>query len=97
MTRALLAAALPLLVAAQDPAGGWLGYAQALPPASSPNARLTLMSARWKVASNPRRSNSFYSPWFGCDTQDNLNLMQVRLFVQTKRFLFGADKTRPPK
>ena len=59
----VIAAALPLLVAAQDPAQGWLGYAQALPPASSPNARLTFMSAKWLVGSNPKNSNSFFSPW----------------------------------
>ena len=62
--------------AAQDPAGGWLGYARALPPSGKPGQRLTYISARWKNNANPRPSNSFYSPWFGIDTSDNLNLLQ---------------------
>jgi hypothetical protein len=65
MAKALAAALLLSSAAAQDPAGGWLGYAQALPPSGKPGQRLTFISAKWKVGSNPRNSNSFFSPWFG--------------------------------
>jgi hypothetical protein len=34
------------------------------------------MDAYWKVGATPRNSGSFYSPWFGSDTTDNLNLIQ---------------------
>ena len=30
----------------------------------------------WKVGATPPQSNSFYSPWFGIDASDNLNLLQ---------------------
>ena len=44
-----------------------------LPPVPpTQGARLTYISAKWKVLSNPRNSQSFYSPWFGIDTTDNL-------------------------
>ena len=46
----------------------------ALPPIKG--QRLTYMSATWVNLDNARNSNSFYSPWFGCDTTDNLNLLQ---------------------
>ena len=76
MLSALLAAAALATAAAQDPAQGWLAYARALPPSGKPGQRLTYISARWKNNANPRNSNSFYSPWFGIDTADNLNLLQ---------------------
>ena len=76
MLFAVIAAAALATAAAQDPAGGWLAYARALPPSGKPGQRLTSISARWKNNANPRNSNSFYSPWFGIDTADNLNLLQ---------------------
>ncbi len=76
MLSALIAAAALATAAAQDPAQGWLAYARALPPSGKPGQRLTYISARWKNNANPRNSNSFYSPWFGIDTADNLNLLQ---------------------
>lgn len=75
LATAVLVSALTL-TAAQDPAGGWLGYARALPPSGKPGQRLTKISARWKNLRNPTPSQSFYSPWFGIDTADNLNLLQ---------------------
>lgn len=65
--------ALLAVAAAQDPAQGWLGYATAQCPEGT---KLTLLDAYWKVGATPRNSNSFYSPWFGQDTSDNLNLLQ---------------------
>jgi hypothetical protein len=54
-----------------------------LPPPSShlspqcpPGTRLTFLDANWNVGKTPRQSNSFYSPWFGSDPADNLNLIQ---------------------
>jgi hypothetical protein len=76
MLHTLTLAATLACVSAQDPAGGWLGYARALPPGGIPGQRLTKISARWKNNAAPRRSSSFYSPWFGIDTSDNLNLLQ---------------------
>ena len=63
MFAALLVAAALSTAAAQDPAGGWLAYARALPPSGKPGQRLTFISARWKNNANPRPSNSFFSPW----------------------------------
>merc|ERR1719231_508378 len=34
------------------------------------------MEAKWKVPAAPRQSQAFYSPWFGIETSDNLNLLQ---------------------
>lgn len=59
---------------AQDPAQGWLAYSRVLP--STKGQRLTYISAKWKNLANARSSQSFYSPWFGIDTTDNLNLLQ---------------------
>eukprot|EP01127_Copromyxa_protea_P002191 TRINITY_DN12081_c0_g1_i1.p1 TRINITY_DN12081_c0_g1~~TRINITY_DN12081_c0_g1_i1.p1 ORF type:complete len:222 (-),score=43.28 TRINITY_DN12081_c0_g1_i1:21-686(-) len=60
-------------VFAQDPPPGWLGYATATCP---PNTKLTHMEAKWKVGANPQPSGAFFSPWFGADTTDNMNLIQ---------------------
>jgi hypothetical protein len=62
-------------VLAQDPANGWLGYATGLYTANR-NAPITFIEAYWKCGSNPPKSNAFFSPWFGLDTTDNLNLIQ---------------------
>ena len=59
---------------AQDPANGWLAFSSAYPPIAG--QRLTFMSATWVNLDNAKDSSSFYSPWFGCDTTDNLNLLQ---------------------
>jgi len=61
------------VVMSQDPAQGWLAYATAQCPSGT---RLTSMEAQWKVGANPRPSSAFFSPWFGSDTSDNLNLIQ---------------------
>ena len=34
------------------------------------------MDGWWPVGATPKRSQSFYSPWFGIDASDNLNLLQ---------------------
>ncbi|EGD73234.1 hypothetical protein PTSG_04950 [Salpingoeca rosetta] len=73
-------AALLLLLAvagcavAQDPAEGWLGYAKGVNP--SGEGIITYIEAKWRVGSNPRRGGAFFSPWFGIETSDNLNLIQ---------------------
>lgn len=61
-------------VVAQDPAPGWLGYAKGVNPSGT--GFLTYIEAKWKVGAAPRPSNSFFSPWFGIESSDNLNLIQ---------------------
>jgi hypothetical protein len=74
MSRLLLLLAVAFaVVRAQDPAPGWTAYATATCP---PNSRLTKMQAKWTVLGNANPSQAFYSPWFGSDTSDNLNLLQ---------------------
>ena len=34
------------------------------------------MDGWWPVGATPKRSQNFYSPWFGIDASDNLNLLQ---------------------
>jgi len=68
----LLALAFPLTFA-QDPAKGWLGYATGVNPGGG---RITFIEAYWKCGATPARSSSFFSPWFGIETSDNLNLLQ---------------------
>jgi len=58
----------------QDPAPGWLAYAVGTNPAQT--GRLTYIEAKWVVGANPRNSDAFYSPWFGIESSDNLNLIQ---------------------
>jgi hypothetical protein len=58
----------------QDPAGGWMAYAVGSVPAGT--QRITKMEATWTVGANPPKSRSFFSPWFGLDPADNLNLIQ---------------------
>jgi len=62
-----------LMVSSQDPAPGWLGYATAQCPAGT---KITHMEALWKVGALPIPSGAFFSPWFGIDTSDNMNLLQ---------------------
>eukprot|EP01123_Difflugia_compressa_P000853 TRINITY_DN10987_c0_g1_i1.p1 TRINITY_DN10987_c0_g1~~TRINITY_DN10987_c0_g1_i1.p1 ORF type:complete len:229 (-),score=43.20 TRINITY_DN10987_c0_g1_i1:20-706(-) len=56
----------------QDPASGWMGYAQG----NYPTGRITYIEAKWVVGNNPVQSGSFFSPWFGIEASDNLNLLQ---------------------
>jgi len=69
----LLLALFALTVFAQDPATGWLGYATGVNPGAG---RISFIEMYWKCGATPQRSSSFYSPWFGIETSDNLNLLQ---------------------
>eukprot|EP01110_Echinostelium_bisporum_P007129 TRINITY_DN27463_c0_g1_i1.p1 TRINITY_DN27463_c0_g1~~TRINITY_DN27463_c0_g1_i1.p1 ORF type:complete len:223 (-),score=83.68 TRINITY_DN27463_c0_g1_i1:6-674(-) len=60
-------------VCAKDPAQGWLGYAVGTYPNGT---RLTYIEAKWTVPENPKKSGAFFSPWFGIESSDNLNLIQ---------------------
>lgn len=59
---------------AQDPAGGWMAYAVG----EVPNGveRITKLEMTWTVGAEPKKSRAFFSPWFGMDPSDNLNLIQ---------------------
>jgi len=70
----LIVVVAPLIVLAQDPAGGWLGYAMGVSPTGT--GRITYMEAKWKVGQNPSVGGAFFSPWFGIEASDNLNLIQ---------------------
>jgi len=73
--RVLAAAALIGSCAAQDPAHGWMAYAVGSLPSSV--ERITNIEMTWTVPADARRSLfAFYSPWFGMDPADNLNLLQ---------------------
>ena len=62
------------VAAAQDPAPGWVAYARALSPTGT--GRISYIEGYWTVPAAAKRSAAFYSPWFGIDTSDNLNLLQ---------------------
>jgi len=62
-------------VFAQDPANGWLGYATGLYTANK-SEPISFIEAYWKCGATPEKSSAFFSPWFGLDTSDNLNLIQ---------------------
>jgi hypothetical protein len=51
-----------------------MAYAVGTVPTST--NRITKMEMTWKVGADPRPSNAFFSPWFGMDPADNLNLIQ---------------------
>jgi len=70
----LIALLLASPVFAQDPASGWMAYAVGTVPSSV--ARITKLQMSWNVSSDAARSSAFYSPWFGMDPNDNLNLIQ---------------------
>ena len=70
---ALAATLMATAALAQDPAQGWMAYARAECPSGT---RLTKMTANWNVGANPPASQAFFSPWFGIDPADNLNLLQ---------------------
>ena len=38
--------------------------------------RITRLEMTWKVGADAKSSRAFYSPWFGMDPDDNLNLIQ---------------------
>jgi hypothetical protein len=59
---------------AQDPADGWMAYAVGAIP--SKFERITHLEMTWVVSNDPGPTNAFYSPWFGMDPADNLNLIQ---------------------
>mmetsp|Transcript_2044 Transcript_2044/g.2561 ORF Transcript_2044/g.2561 Transcript_2044/m.2561 type:complete len:226 (+) Transcript_2044:57-734(+) len=59
---------------AQDPANSWLGYAKGVNPANT--GIITMMEAYWKVPSKPKYTGCRFTPWFGIETSDNLNLIQ---------------------
>lgn len=59
---------------AQDPADGWMAYAVGSIPEKYD--RITKLKMTWTVGEKPRDSFAFFSPWFGMDPSDNLNLVQ---------------------
>src|SRR4051812_8429112 len=59
-------------ICGQDPADGWLGYAQA----TYPKGIITYIEAKWRVPDDPNEGGAFFSPWFGIEASDNLNLIQ---------------------
>jgi len=61
------------LVLAQDPAQGWLAYAVGVYPGAT---RITNVEAKWVVPDDPKVPGAFFSPWFGIEASDNLNLIQ---------------------
>jgi len=69
----LCSLAVFVAVSAQDPAQGWLAYAKGVSPTGG---ALTHVSAKWRVCDNPKVGGAFYSPWFGIEASDNLNLIQ---------------------
>jgi len=71
---AVVCAALCGVVVAQDPADGWMAYAVGKVPTGT--QRITFIEMSWTVSDNAKSSSAFYSPWFGMDPPDNLNLLQ---------------------
>jgi hypothetical protein len=69
----VLVAILCSVSSAQDPAQGWLAYAVGVYPSAT---RITSLEAKWVVPDDPKRSGAFFSPWFGIESSDNLNLIQ---------------------
>ena len=70
----LLIAATAEHALAQDPASGWMAYAVGAIPSSY--ERITRLDMTWTVGAAPKPSAAFFSPWFGMDPADNLNLIQ---------------------
>lgn len=65
------------LVLAQDPGPNWIAYAKTTCPRS--DQIITKMSARWYIPENGldmTSSGEFWTPWFGIETTDNMNLLQ---------------------
>ena len=63
-----------LRAAGQDPASGWMAYAVGEIPTDK--ARITRLEMTWQISDDAAKSRAFYSPWFGMDPDDNLNLIQ---------------------
>lgn len=72
--RAFVGASVLVAVAAQDPAPGWMAYAVGAIPEQY--ERITKLEMTWTVGEAPKSSSAFFSPWFGMDPADNLNLVQ---------------------
>merc|ERR1711988_1254759 len=51
-----------------------MAYAVGTLPSSA--TRITRLEMTWKVGAEAKASRAFYSPWFGMDPADNLNLLQ---------------------
>jgi hypothetical protein len=62
------------VIQAQDPAEGWMAYAVGSMPTNY--ERITKLEMTWSVGEAPKHSRAFFSPWFGMDPADNLNLIQ---------------------
>jgi len=73
--RLLIALFFAVCVTAQDPANGWLGYAACTAPTGTKGV-ITKVTARWNNLNNPKVGGCFFSPWFGIESSDNLNLIQ---------------------
>ena len=71
---AIALALLATNATAQDPAEGWMAYAVGAMPESV--TRITTLEMTWTVGEEPKHSYAFFSPWFGMDPTDNLNLIQ---------------------
>lgn len=74
MLKFIVLLAVLAVAAAQDPAGGWMAYAVGTVPAGV--ERITNLQMTWTVGAEPKHSRAFFSPWFGMDPADNLNLIQ---------------------
>lgn len=70
-----LLVSLIAFVSAKDPAQGWTGYARGVAPAGNKQF-ITHAEAKWVVGTLPTSYGCFYSPWFGIESSDNLNLLQ---------------------
>ena len=44
--------------------------------------RITRLEMTWTISDEASRSRAFYSPWFGMDPGDNLNLIQPVILGQ---------------
>eukprot|EP01063_Lacrimia_lanifica_P026088 TRINITY_DN3458_c0_g3_i2.p1 TRINITY_DN3458_c0_g3~~TRINITY_DN3458_c0_g3_i2.p1 ORF type:complete len:231 (+),score=87.95 TRINITY_DN3458_c0_g3_i2:76-768(+) len=74
MLSAALACAACGLASAKDPVEGWLGFATGTSPDGK--GRITRAEAKWQVLDAPKQGGCFYSPWFGVESSDNMNLFQ---------------------
>ena len=65
-----------MIVLSQDPASSWLSYAKAVDPNNADTTIITKMEAYWKICDIPAEISCYFTPWFGIETSDNLNLLQ---------------------
>lgn len=73
---AFFCALLSCSALAQDPGPNWIVYAKTECPAGK---QLTKMTAQWIIPENGKDMKDlgeFWTPWFGVETSDNMNLMQ---------------------